>query len=197
MTRKSRNFIIITLIVCLMLSVLTGCKKTQVEGVAYQKVDKHTLSFQLAGETWNRTVSGRTVKIYRADTLVGILTGKTLEVTLADGGAMTVHLDQQGSPETVTVPFGTSLTPETYDTVKNACEVNRLGVVVAGNPAGAVVFMLLFLLAGVLLLVFSGKLAKIIKKNGDPTDKKTRNILLLVGGVLTLVGIIILLVLIF
>jgi len=197
MARKTPKYIIFTLALVLLVGIMAGCKVKQVEGVTYQQPSKNTITFEISGDTWKREIAGRTATIYRGSEQIATVSGGRLEMPLEGGAVMTVYTDKTGAPATVSLPFGTAVTPEMYDTAETACEVQRLALVVMGNPAGTIIFMLLFLAAGILLLVFAGKLAKLLAKNADPADKRMRNALLIAGGVLTLVGVILLLVLIF
>lgn len=198
MSQRKKIAIVVTVaVISLVMLLLAGCGQSQVEGVAYQRLDGQTLSFELDGVNWTRTVEGRVAKIYQSGALVATVSGRQVSVLLPDGDTMIVTMGEDGKPGQATVQYGTQLSQEDYALATNAFQINRLGQQVTGNPAATVIWMIVLLAVGVCVAVFHKGLIKLLGGSAPDGTRRVALAVWLVAIALIAAGVIILLTLIF
>ncbi|MDD4797841.1 MAG: hypothetical protein PHO66_08750 [Eubacteriales bacterium] len=194
--RKLR-VVAVVIVLSLLTLLLAGCGRSQIEGVAYQRLDEQTLSFELDGVNWTRTLEGRAAKIYQSGELVATVSGRQVSVLLPGGDTMSVTMNDEGKPGQATVQYGTAITQGDYTLATNAFEINRLGQRVTGNPAAPVLWMIVLLAIGIGVAVLHKGLIKLLGGNTHDGSRRATLVVWLVAVAFLAAGVIILLTLLF
>lgn len=148
---------------------------------------------------WDR--AGGIVQITLNDKLFAVLQRGSARISLPDGRTLDVLLDGNGEPMSAKVSWGVALSQQDYTQMNTAFYVNRTaGGQKVDGTAGWVILSLLLIVAGVLIFFYSGSLVNSAKRGGIFSGFDTARSLLIfraAGILMTVIGLIILLVVIF
>lgn len=192
---KTGRLLTLLLALFMVTVIFTGCGSKTVEGVQYEKNDKGQIVFVNGSDNWTYEKHSGSAIISRNGQVVLNIERNAAKASLPEG-IVTVNLTD-GAVKDVTIPFGMIITAEQYTLLSTALEYNRLASQVKGDtPWFAIILMVLLIVGGILIEIYSGKLvhADAFDPNGRASRKLTT--LRISAGVVILLSFIVFLVLV-
>jgi hypothetical protein len=188
MTRRSRLLATILAVLVVLIAVAaSGCANGQ---NVFKRTQDGRLEYKEGSDVWTWDHKGSSTQITLNDKLFAVLQNRAAQVSLPNGNAIDVTMDNSGAPTAIKAAWGVVLTQQDYTQMNTAFSIQKMaGVQGPSGSFGWAIFLLLLIVGGVFLFIYAGSLVNSAKVGGifNGTDTAKTLLIFRAGGIFVVV----------